>query len=55
MAMCKRCNEPLVEGDFVRAEPRSPGSQHYNFYHDLCWIQVKQERQQRTPETQPEK
>lgn len=42
---CRKCNEDLVEGDFTRAEPVSAGSQHYVFYHDSCWRQVKEQRQ----------
>lgn len=42
---CRKCNEELIAGDFTRAEPISAGSQHYAFYHDSCWRQVKEERQ----------
>ena len=43
--LCKKCREHIEQGEAMRAEPVTAGSNQHHFYHCGCYSQVKAERQ----------
>ena len=45
--ICKKCKEMIATGEACHVVPAQQGSTYHAFYHLGCYIQIRQEQQER--------